>query len=54
MDTPLPSNETLLEFSSAIPWQKIEEQTKGFRISSWLSIDIDDLEGLKITEKFLD
>lgn len=30
MDTPLPSNETLIEFSSAIPWQKIEEQKRKF------------------------
>jgi hypothetical protein len=30
MDTPLPSNEKLLEFSSAIPWQKIEDQKRKF------------------------
>lgn len=30
MSTPLPSNETLLEFSQAIPWQRIEETKRTF------------------------
>jgi hypothetical protein len=30
MQTPLPSNETLIEFSSAIPWQMIEDQKRRF------------------------
>lgn len=30
MDTPLPSNETLIEFSNAVPWQKIEDQRRAF------------------------
>jgi len=30
MSTPLPSNETLLDFSQAIPWQKIEETKRTF------------------------
>ncbi|HEX2623418.1 MAG TPA: hypothetical protein VHL11_24825 [Phototrophicaceae bacterium] len=30
MDTPLPSNEMLIEFSSAIPWHVIEEQKRRF------------------------
>jgi hypothetical protein len=30
MHTPLPSNETLIQFSSAIPWQLIEDQKRKF------------------------
>jgi len=30
MDTPLPSNETLVEFSSAVPWQEVERQKRLF------------------------
>lgn len=30
MDTPLPSNEQLLEYSAAIPWQDIEQQKRKF------------------------
>lgn len=30
MQTPLPSNETLIEFSEAVPWQVIDEQKKRF------------------------
>jgi hypothetical protein len=30
MQTPLPSNETLVEFSSAVPWQTIEEHKRRF------------------------
>lgn len=30
METPLPSNETLIEYSSAVPWQLIEERKRTF------------------------
>lgn len=30
METPLPSNETLIEYSNAVPWQKIEDQRRIF------------------------
>jgi hypothetical protein len=30
MDTPLPSNEQLLEYSAAVPWQEIEQQKRKF------------------------
>lgn len=30
METPLPSNETLIEFSSAVPWHLIEDQKRRF------------------------
>ncbi len=30
MQTPLPSNQTLIEFSEAVPWQVIDEQKKRF------------------------
>jgi hypothetical protein len=30
METPLPSNQTLLEFSEAVPWQEIERQKRIF------------------------
>ncbi len=51
MDTPLPSNETLLEFSAAIPWQEIERQKRKFneeikRIAADDSIETIPLERL--------
>jgi len=30
MDTPLPSNETLLEYSQAVPWQDMERRKRRF------------------------
>lgn len=30
METPLPSNDTLIEYSSAVPWQMIEERKRTF------------------------
>lgn len=30
METPLPLNETLIEYSKAVPWQMIEERKRTF------------------------